>query len=42
VGVLEGRALPPGVGVFRKPFEQSAIAAALRRGLASAEEPIGA
>ena len=25
VGVLEGRALPPGVGVFRKPFEQALV-----------------
>jgi CheY-like chemotaxis protein len=33
-GALDGRALPPGVGVLRKPLEQGAIAAALRRALA--------
>ncbi len=39
VGALDGRALPPGVGVLRKPFSRSAIAVALRRALVEAEEP---
>ena len=39
VGALDGRALPPGVGVLRKPLSRSAIAVALRRALAGAEEP---
>ena len=44
VGALDGRALPPGVGVLRKPLEQGAIAAALRRALAgtTGAEPVGA
>ncbi len=41
-GALDGRALPPGVGVIRKPFGRVAIAAALRRGLAETEQPVGA
>jgi CheY-like chemotaxis protein len=41
-GALDGRALPPGVGVLRKPLDQSAIAAALRRALAGGEEPVAA
>jgi PAS domain S-box-containing protein len=38
-GALDGRSLPPGVGVLRKPLSRSAIAVALRRALAAAEEP---
>ena len=38
LGALEERTLPPGVGVLRKPLEQRAIAAALRRALAGAGE----
>jgi CheY-like chemotaxis protein len=43
-GALDGRSLPPGVGVLRKPLGQGAIAAALRRALAGATgaEPVGA
>jgi CheY-like chemotaxis protein len=39
-GALDGRSLPPGVGVLRKPLSRSAIAVALRRALAQA--PVGA
>jgi CheY-like chemotaxis protein len=39
VGALDGRALPPGVGVLRKPLSRAAIASALRRALAGAKEP---
>ena len=39
VGALDGRALPPGVGVLRKPLSRAAIAVALRRALAAEEEP---
>jgi signal transduction histidine kinase len=39
VGALDGRALPPRVGVLRKPLGRTAIAVALRRALATTEEP---
>ena len=39
VGALDGRALPPRVGVLRKPLGRAAIAVALRRAVAAAEEP---
>ena len=41
-GALDGRALPPGVGVLRKPLDQGTIAAALRRALADAKEAVAA
>ena len=42
LGALDGRPLPPGVVVLRKPLEQGAIAAALRRALAEAGKPVAA
>ncbi len=41
-GALDGRALPHGVGVLRKPIGRAAIAAAVRRAIAGAGEPVGA
>ena len=41
-GALDGRALPPGVGVLRKPLSRNAIAAALRAALAGIEEAVAA
>ena len=38
---LGSRRLPPGVGVLRKPHSRSGIAAAIRRALAEAREPVG-
>ena len=41
-GALDGWSPPPGVGVLREPLSRSAMAVALRRALAAAEEPVGA